>query len=167
MSEDRKRVFDADVDVDVLEWGLVHVRIGFHHVHQIRYALRAARDRTGELVEIERFVQPIDRLTQVTRYRVVPRDQLRARLMQEKKGSHQQCFDESCQIELGKALAAQKTLSTKILRVGKRCAITSSLFDLRSETAEQSALARTDCDEDSLMDAMDRVARQFSGGDYR
>jgi hypothetical protein len=107
------------------------------------------------------------RLTQVTRYRVVPRDQLRARLFSEKKGTYRECYEESCQIELGKALAAQKSLSTKILKVGRRCAISSILFDFKTETAETSALVRTDCDEDSLMDCMDRVARQFSTGDYR
>jgi hypothetical protein len=107
------------------------------------------------------------RITQVTRYRVVPRDQLRSRLFEEKKGTYRECYEETCQIELGKALAAQKSLSTKILKVGKRCAISSILFDFKTETAEQSALVRTDCDEDSLMDCMDRVARQFSSGDYR
>jgi hypothetical protein len=107
------------------------------------------------------------RITQVTRYRVVPRDQLRSRLFEEKKGTYRECYEETCQIELGKALAAQKSLSTKILKVGKRCAISSILFDFKTETAEQSALVRTDCDEDSLMDCMDRVARQFSKGDYR
>ena len=33
---------------------------------------------------------------------VVPRDQLRQRLLDEKKGSYRPCLDESCQIELGK-----------------------------------------------------------------
>ena len=107
------------------------------------------------------------RLTQVTRYRVVPRDQLRARLFEQKRGTYRECYEETCQIELGKALAAQKSLSTKILKVGKRCAISSILYDFKTETAEQSALVRTDCDEDSLLDCMDRVARQFSTGDYR
>lgn len=107
------------------------------------------------------------RITQVTRYRVVPRDQLRTRLFEEKRGTYRECYEETCQIELGKALAAQKSLSTKILKVGKRCAISSILYDFKTETAEQSALVRTDCDEDSLMDCMDRVARQFSSGDYR
>jgi len=92
---------------------------------------------------------------------------LRARLFEEKKGTYRECYEETCQIELGKALAAQKSLSTKILKVGKRCAISSILFDFKTETAEQSALVRTDCDEDSLFDCMDRVARQFSSGDYR
>jgi hypothetical protein len=109
----------------------------------------------------------VARLTQVTRYRVIPRDQLRDRLVTEKKGSHRKCFEESCQIEMGKALAAQKSLATKILRVGKRCAITSTLYDLKTETAEKSALSRTECSDDALMDAMDRVARQLSGSDYR
>jgi hypothetical protein len=121
--------------------------------------------KAGGLDQLTEYL--VARLTQVTRYRVVPREQLRARLVGEKKGSHRACFDESCQIEMGKALAAEKSLATKILRVGKRCAITSTLYDLKTETAETSALSRTDCSEDGLMDAMDRIARQLSGSDYR
>ncbi len=107
------------------------------------------------------------RLTQVTRFRILPRDQIHARLAQQKRGSYRKCYDESCQIELGKALAARKTLATKILKVGRRCAITSTMYDLQTETADISALVKTDCDADSLLDSMDRVARQLSAGDYR
>jgi hypothetical protein len=68
---------------------------------------------------------------------------------------------------LGKALAARKTLATKILKVGRRCAITSTMYDLKTETADASALVKTNCDADSLLDSMDRVARQLSAGDLR
>ncbi|HSA24008.1 MAG TPA: hypothetical protein P5076_21290, partial [Myxococcota bacterium] len=56
-------------------------------------------------------------LTELAGFRVVPRDQLRARLQQQKTVGYQQCYDQSCQIELGKAMAAEKSLSTKLLKV--------------------------------------------------
>ncbi|MBN2494948.1 MAG: hypothetical protein JXR96_10190 [Deltaproteobacteria bacterium] len=101
-------------------------------------------------------------LAQTGKFRVIPRDQLRARLLQEKKGTYRECFDEKCQIELGKAVAAQKTLATQILRVGNNCAVTASLFDLKTETADKAAKIMTNCSADALMEAMDRIADQLS-----
>ncbi len=100
-------------------------------------------------------------LTRQTGLRVVPRDQLRQRLAGNKRSSYRTCYDESCQLELGKALSAQKSLSTKLLRIGSKCAITATLYDLRTETAEKSALHRSNCHVDSLLDAMDVIATQL------
>jgi hypothetical protein len=76
-------------------------------------------------------------LTERVGYRVVPRDQLRARLAEQKTESFRQCFDQSCQIELGRALAAEKSLAAKVLHFGSKCAVTAVLYDLRSETTER------------------------------
>lgn len=103
------------------------------------------------------------RLTQSGRFRVVPRDQLRERLVAQKTESYKSCYDQTCQIELGKAIAAEKSAAVKLLRVGSKCAITASLFDLASETTELGASTRTNCSDDALMDGMDQVARQLSG----
>src|SRR5262245_21777808 len=65
-------------------------------------------------------------------YKVVPSQQIRERLKQQKAESYRACYDESCQIEIGRELAAQKTLSTQILRIAGTCQVTSQLFDLRS-----------------------------------
>jgi curli biogenesis system outer membrane secretion channel CsgG len=67
------------------------------------------------------------RLTESGGFRIVPRDQLRSRLSDAKADSHRECFDQSCQIELGKAIAAQKSLATKLLQVANTCAITTTL----------------------------------------
>jgi hypothetical protein len=101
------------------------------------------------------------RLTEFASFKVVPRDQLRRQLLDEKSGTYQACFEQSCQIELGKALAAQKSLATKLLRVGTKCAITGVLFDLRSETTDRSTTVRTECSDDALMDGMDQLSRQL------
>jgi hypothetical protein len=95
-------------------------------------------------------------------FRVVPRAQLRASLSEAKSEGYASCFDEACQIELGRALAAEKSLSTKLLRVGTSCAIVVSLFDLRTETAEKAATVRTDCSEAALLGAVDQIAAQLA-----
>jgi hypothetical protein len=102
-------------------------------------------------------------LMKTGQYKIIPRDQLRTRLLEEKKGSYSKCVDESCQIELGKAVAAQKSLATQLLRVGDKCAVTANLFDLKTETAEKGAMTNTGCTPDDLLAAMEQIAKQLSG----
>ena len=101
-------------------------------------------------------------LTATGRFQVVPRDQLRKRLAQEKRASFRKCYDESCQLEMGKALAAEKTLTTKLLRVGDRCAIVATLYDLKTETTEKSALEKTNCSANELMELMDKITKTLA-----
>lgn len=91
----------------------------------------------------------------------MPREQLRQRLQQEKAGAYKACFEESCQIELGRAVAAEKSLSTTLLRVGKKCAVTINLYDLKSETAERGATEEGGCGLDELMVAIKGVAAKL------
>ncbi len=95
-------------------------------------------------------------------FRIVPRRQLKEQLTERKSDSLQACYDESCQIELGKAVAAQKVVSSKLLKVGDRCVITSTLYDLRTETTERSATVRTSCALSALLDSMDQVVAKLS-----
>lgn len=90
-------------------------------------------------------------LTATGRYRTVPRSQLRKRLSGEKRKGYKACFDEACQIELGKAMAAQKSLATKIIRVGKICTLTSVLYDLKTETSERAATTEGACSTEGLL----------------
>jgi len=85
-------------------------------------------------------------------------------LAQSKQDTYRACYDESCQIEVGKALAASKTVSTTLLRVGSRCAFTSTVFDLRTEAADNASSVQTSCDEDALLDGVDRVVKGFTVG---
>jgi hypothetical protein len=102
-------------------------------------------------------------LVQTGRFKVIPRDQLRARLLDEKKESYRECFDEACQLELGKALAAEKSLTVQLLKVGKSCAVTANLYDLKTETADRGGLVNTGCSTDELLGAMAELARQLAG----
>jgi hypothetical protein len=97
-------------------------------------------------------------LVETGRYRVVPRSQLRSRLVAEKTGGYRPCFDGACQIELGKALAAEKTVAPRLLKVGTRCMLTAQLHDLRSETAEGAASLESDCDPARLLEAVRALA---------
>jgi len=94
---------------------------------------------------------------------VVPRSQIRARLVTEKTASYKECYEQACQIELGKAVAARKSLSTRLLRIGERCVLTATLYDLKSESAERAASAPNDCTPEGLLKAVDSVASQLGG----
>jgi hypothetical protein len=97
------------------------------------------------------------RVAETLRMRVIPRDQIRARLSEAKAASYEACYDQSCQIELGKSLAAEKSLATRLLRVGDTCAMTTTLFDLRTETAEKASSVRTECSDNALLGGLDRI----------
>jgi hypothetical protein len=121
-----------------------------------------SRDQLSEYVAV--------RMTQSLGYRVVPRAEIKERLHDDKQSSYRPCVDQSCQIELGKALAAQKSLATTLIRVGGTCALTATLFDLKSETAEMAASVRTECSKDSLLQGVDALVtdlRKQSGRGQR
>jgi len=101
------------------------------------------------------------KLAQLGEFRIVPRDQIRSRLAEEKSESFKACFDQSCQIELGKAVAAAKSLSTKVLKVGSSCAMTSTLYDLRTEMVERGATIHTQCSDDALLIGVDQLVAQL------
>ena len=71
--------------------------------------------------------------------------------------SYRPCSDSACQIELGKALAAKKMLTTKVLRLGTACAMTATLYDLATETAEAAAAVRSGCSKSALVDGVDQL----------
>lgn len=94
-------------------------------------------------------------------WRVVPRAQLKAELESEKAKSLSACVDEACQIELGKAVAAQQALATKILEVGKQCAVTSTLYDLKTEAVIAAASVKVACSTNDLLGSLDEVVQQL------
>jgi len=96
-------------------------------------------------------------------YQVIPRSQIRKRLLGEKKKSYRECYDESCQIELGKELAAEKSLSTQILHLGKSCKVTMVFYDLRKTATEQAATVSGGCSEDSLVRSIEQAVSRLAG----
>ena len=75
-----------------------------------------------------------------------------------KAESYKSCYDDSCQIELGKALAATHILRTKITRFGSRCVLNGELIDLRKEVAVAAASSRGDCGAEGFLGMSEDVA---------
>jgi len=97
------------------------------------------------------------------RFQIIPRQEIKKRLVQQKQDSFKQCYDQSCQIEVGRELAAQFTVSTSISKVGRTCIITSALYDLRKAATTTTASAKGPCTADDLLAAMDKIAAKLEG----
>ncbi|MBW2731170.1 MAG: hypothetical protein JRH20_02190 [Deltaproteobacteria bacterium] len=92
---------------------------------------------------------------------IVPRSQLKKRLRRKRRASYRLCYDQSCQIEIGRELAAQKSVSSQVMRIGKRCVVTLTLYDLRTATSERAATAHGRCNESGIMNALTSAAVQL------
>ncbi|MCK6547294.1 hypothetical protein L6R52_15695 [Myxococcota bacterium] len=98
----------------------------------------------------ERRLRAIDRSSQETA--------LKQLVDEEKKKSYAACVDASCQIPLGKALAATHLLRTSITRFDTVCALSAELIDLKAEVQIAAASTRAACAADKLLDGIERVA---------
>lgn len=96
------------------------------------------------------------------RFRVVPRAELTKRLRAEKRESYRKCYDQSCQIEIGRELAAQRTLSTVVFKVGKQCSASAVFYDLRQATSVGGASVESKCDTESLVAATKRLVGKLA-----
>lgn len=94
-------------------------------------------------------------------YQVVPQEQVRERIKSAQAETHKTCYEQSCQVELGREMAAQKTLATKILRFGDTCQVTAVLYDLRKATTESAATAEGQCDINKLLVAVKEIATKL------
>ncbi|HOX42338.1 MAG TPA: hypothetical protein PK668_02010 [Myxococcota bacterium] len=101
------------------------------------------------------------RLTAQGGYAVVPTDTLKQSLTDTKKESYKDCYDTSCQIALGKAVAAELVLTTKLLRVAGECAITATLFDVKKEATIKAATLDTACEMKGLLNALKELVKQL------
>ncbi len=102
------------------------------------------------------------KLAETGRYEVVPQDKLKEALTENKKKTYKDCYSQSCQIAIGQEVAANKALSTKVLKLGSRCTVTSDLFDLRKATSGTSATAKGECSEDGIQSSIDLVVAKLA-----
>lgn len=84
-------------------------------------------------------------------FEVVPRSQVKARLQQAKSESYKECYDQACQVELGREMAAEKSVSVEVLRLGKSCTVNISLYDLARATTEAADSGDGACDEEGVI----------------
>jgi hypothetical protein len=123
-------------------------------------------DRSGQLdaATLDQLTDYLGSLMARKGYQVVPRSQLKERLLEAKKGSYRACYDESCQIEVGKELAAQKSLASQVLKLGSRCTVTLNLFDLKRSASEGAGTASDSCEVDKVVDSLKLAVDDLLGG---
>jgi hypothetical protein len=126
-------------------------------------------DRTGRPRELVGALTDYlrARLAVAGRMRVVDKGeqeaQLRRMIESEKEESYRSCYDESCQVPLGKELAADRILRSKLSRIGSRSVLAAEVIDLGSGTVISAATAESDELDDHLMTAVDRLVSQLVG----
>ncbi len=104
------------------------------------------------------------RLTASGAYEVVPSDQLKKALSKQKTRSYKQCYKQSCQISIGQELAADRTLSTRVTRIGKDCVVSMKLYHLKRMTTEKGDTKKGACSESGIMSSIDKVVRRLASG---
>lgn len=88
--------------------------------------------------------------------------QLKKIIRSEKKKSYKACVDQSCQIPLGKELAADKILRGKVTRFGKSYVIAVEMIDLATGASAGAASEKSAGSEEELMGSVERVAKSIA-----
>jgi hypothetical protein len=83
---------------------------------------------------------------------------IRAQIADAKKDSYKSCYDNGCQIELGKALAASHILRAQVARFGHSCVLNAELIDLKTEVSIAATSARGACEEEGFLTMSETVA---------
>ncbi len=97
-----------------------------------------------------------------TSSRIVPPDRIRRELLDAKTRSYRACFDDGCQVELGRRLAADHTLEPGLFRSDDGCQLGATLYDLATETTTWASSTTTSCDVMSLYLASETLARSLA-----
>lgn len=121
----------------------------------------SSRLKPDEITQLTSYLTA--RIAEGGRFQVVPQAQLRQVFGEQKAASYEACYDEACQIEIGREVAAQKTLSTEIVQLGQSCAVSATLYDLTRAASELAATERGACTIDALVESIDRIAQKISG----
>lgn len=95
------------------------------------------------------------------RFQIIPREEIRNRVVAAKQESYNACFDQSCQVEIGRELAAQFIVSSSLSKVGKQCLITAAMYDLKKATTSKTATEKGSCAVDDLVAAMEKIATRL------
>lgn len=126
-----------------------------------RVAVFEIQDKTRQLTKAQRQ-QLTDYLSSKIadggKFRVIPGGQVRERLAKKKRESYKSCYDQQCQIDIGRELAASKSLATQVVRLGSLCVVIGTLFDLKSAATDASASQETPCGIELLAHAVAKVS---------
>ena len=112
--------------------------------------------------KMEKFNRLLEQAVSQSGYATVPRSDIKSKLQKLKAKSFDACYDESCQIEIGKELAAQKSVSATWTQVGGTCQLLVKLYDLRKAYSEFSNSILAACTETGLAKAFEKVRLQLA-----
>ena len=111
-------------------------------------------------------------LAETGRYVVIDRGRQAAAVKQlvqrEKKESYKACYDRSCQVPLGRSLAADRILITSMMRIGSRVIVKAEIIDLATEASQGGATVKVNARpasdlEDRLTEALDELVGKLVG----
>lgn len=101
-------------------------------------------------------------LTALAGFKIVPSARVAAQIREQKAESYKECYDDACQIEVGKAIAAEKILTTKIIQQKGGCVVSATLYDLRTEATESAAVVLGPCAASGLANTLRAVAEALA-----
>lgn len=131
---------------------------------KLRLAVMEFEDRSGTLskqllADATEYLRGA--LISANKYIVIATERQNQTMIKDmKKESYKECNDKSCQIQLGKALAAETILRTTITRLGQTFVIASELVDLAKEATVVGAREKYDGTENSMSEALDNIAEK-------
>jgi hypothetical protein len=109
-----------------------------------------------ELVTLTNYLSI--KLGESGRLLIIPSKDIRRLIAEQKKESYRTCYDEACQIEIGRELAAQYTVSGSLGKVGDSCLVTAAVFDLAKAATVKTASGKGLCKPDELIQAVESIA---------
>ncbi len=131
------------------------------------FNIEAKRVKLGRILRDALTDHLSNQLAQKGYYQIVPRSVLKKQLVRQKRKSYKECYDESCQIEIGKELAAEKTIAAQVLKLGRKCTVNLTLYDLKKAATETAASARGGCGEDGLVESIEKAVDELTGASER
>ena len=97
------------------------------------------------------------------KYRIILRTCHNKLLMDRKKRSNKACSDQACQIELGRLLAADKILTSKVIKQGSECTLAIRVLNLKTAATQKVATIQCGCNVDDLVEALTQAVMQLTG----
>lgn len=146
---------------------LVLFTVLFAQEKQAKLAVMEIEDKSGKLSKalLENAAEALrTEIGATNKFVLISKDrQRKAMIKGQKKESWKECYDQSCRIELGQALTADRILTGIVTYFGKKYILTAELIDLAKEATVKTAKAEFDGTEVGLSEAISSIATQIAG----
>lgn len=87
---------------------------------------------------------------------------LKQMVIAQKVDSYKECYDATCQIPLGQAIAADTIFRTTISKIGDECILAIELIDLEKEASVAGLVERFNCTTKGLLSAIDSTVSRIN-----